>query len=468
MNFDKNDHFQKFALGGVLALTAIAYLPVIRAGFVYDDLWFIVHNPFIRTLSLRAFFLDAASVASPGAGMAQDIYRPLSTLSFAVGHRVWGLNAFAEHAFNLFLHLMNGILLYSISGCLLKSHMGRVVATAVFLFHPAQVETVAWVSQRSTLLCAAGLLVALQGFLRQPVGWGRSVGGWLVSVFSKETGVMLAPLAAVMEWVLPREKASGARGPRWMLVAAWTAFAIPFWILRHHVVGGWSSAASSPFVWWQQLSLGALAFPVYLAKAIVPVGLRVSYLTPVWTLNGVLFGLWVTLSFIGACILALHRRSLWAVPLCGFGLLLAPVLHLIPIVPFVAERFFYLPIMGVGVAAGLAVEQRKSARPVVWMWTFALLALCILQVPVWKSETTLWVNAVHKDPGNAFAHACYAQSLNAGEESEAEYFKTLVSEPSASIRYAACHNLAYYYHEAGHAWKARYWKAQAEMRRSTP
>lgn len=447
MQFTKERRAAACFLGGILLLTAVAYLPIWGSGFVYDDLWFVVQNPAIRSLSMKAFFLNAVSVASPGAGMALDIYRPLATLSFALGYLVWHLNPLAEHGVNLALHLLNGVLFFLVSERLLASRYARLLAAAVFLFHPAQVETVAWISQRSTLLCASGFLLALWGLLGRAENRPAGILGWVLSVFSKETGVMLAPLGAILS------------SRRWRLVAVWAALTVPFWLLRHHVLGGWSSSAvdaGTPL--WQRMSLGALAFPIYLKQTLLPWGLRVSYDTPDWTLGGVCLGGGLVLSYIGGTAAAIWRKSPWAVPLAWFLLLLLPVLHLVPIVPFVNERFMYLPLMGAAIAVGMGWDRWQRGRGAMLIWIVWLWILCVRQTPVWISEQSLWANAVRWDPANAFAHACYAQTLGDSDQAETEYFKALLCAPSHSLRRAVSQNLAVLHHLRGRTWKAQYWK----------
>ena len=68
---------------GAIVLLSVVYRPILGGEFVYDDLWLVARNPAIRSVSLRAFFRDPRSVAAPSSGLQNDIYRPLTTLSFA-------------------------------------------------------------------------------------------------------------------------------------------------------------------------------------------------------------------------------------------------------------------------------------------------------------------------------------------------------------------------------------------------
>jgi hypothetical protein len=85
-----------------------------------------------------------------------------------------------------------------------------------------------------------------------------------------------------------------------------------------------------------------------------------------------------------------------------------------------------------------------------------------MAVPAWRSEQTLWREAVRQEPADAFAHACLAETLGDQPEAEKEYFEVLVNQPSAGVRYAALKNLAALHHRWGHKWKAEYWRKLAE------
>jgi tetratricopeptide (TPR) repeat protein len=107
--------------------------------------------------------------------------------------------------------------------------------------------------------------------------------------------------------------------------------------------------------------------------------------------------------------------------LVWFGLALGPtsqiMLHHIPR----ADRFLYLPLVGlaVAVAAGVValgkVLQRRAAT--VGAIAVAVLSLGVLgtlsaaQVGVWRNSVTLWDNCVKVAPKNPMAHGCLADNL---------------------------------------------------------
>lgn len=451
----------------LLALAVVmSYALLWNATFVYDDLWTIVQNPAIQTWSVVGFFLDPKTVAAPGSGMALDIYRPLTTLSFAVDWHLWGMSPRAFHLINVSLHLLNGLLLGLWVYELFGKKLPAWVAAAVFLIHPAQVEVVAWVTQKSTLLCATGSLAALCILCRRGTlskgWWLAGVAAWAAGLFSKETATMLPLVAFLADYLrlLPFQTEADLKHRRWMYVS-WAVLALPYWLLRHSIIGGMSSIPFALKTWWVQLSLGMLAFPVYLAKLALPLALRVSYDTPRWNPFLVLGGGLCVLAAMGVFWVLLSRRHVLGLAIGSILFFLFPVLHVVPIVPYFSERFMYLPMIGLALAVAYTVENHATWRVPLAAWGIVLWGLTLVTIPVWKSEQSLWRKAVFEEPTNAFAQVCLAQSIGESPLAIPYYWKALVSRPSPIVRYAAMNNLATIYHQTGKDWQAHYWKQKA-------
>src|SRR5947208_5501761 len=89
-------------IGACLLLTFIAYLPVLKAGFVnWDDDAYVVSN-----FTIRSFGNLKAIITEP----VQGNYHPLTMLSLALNYAISGLQPFSYHFFNLILHLLNTVL----------------------------------------------------------------------------------------------------------------------------------------------------------------------------------------------------------------------------------------------------------------------------------------------------------------------------------------------------------------------
>jgi tetratricopeptide (TPR) repeat protein len=95
-------------LGAVLLLSiaVAAYLPALRAGFVWDDDYHVTHSPvLVDARGLARIWLDPAATPQ---------YYPLTHTTFWIEHRLWGLAPLGYHLVNVLLHAGCGLLLWRV------------------------------------------------------------------------------------------------------------------------------------------------------------------------------------------------------------------------------------------------------------------------------------------------------------------------------------------------------------------
>src|SRR2546428_4557104 len=112
-------------------LVVAAYLPVLRAGFIWDDDAYIIANATLRTFGgLRRLWLEPGAVPQ---------YYPLTFTSLWLDHHLWGLQPLGYHLVNVLLHAANVILVWLVGRRLALP--GAWLAAAVFAVHPVHVES---------------------------------------------------------------------------------------------------------------------------------------------------------------------------------------------------------------------------------------------------------------------------------------------------------------------------------------
>ncbi len=143
--------------------------------------WPSVHNGFLSwddgTYLEKAIEVQPPSVATIRWAFTTTYfgnYHPLTWLSYIADWRIWGRNAAGHHATSVVLHALNAGLVVMLAWMLLRIgtrlSTGEQLATAaavglVFGIHPLQVESVAWISQRKTVLCGFFSLASLCMYL---------------------------------------------------------------------------------------------------------------------------------------------------------------------------------------------------------------------------------------------------------------------------------------------------------------
>lgn len=151
----------------IIGLTLLAYMPALRAGFIWDDDAYVTANGALRSVDgLRRIWFEPASVSQ---------YYPMVFSSFWLEYRLWGLAPFGYHAVNVLLHAATAVLLWRVLVRL--AIPGAWVAAIVFALHPVQVESVAWITERKNVLSGLFYMMAALLYLgssrRCAVGSGQ-------------------------------------------------------------------------------------------------------------------------------------------------------------------------------------------------------------------------------------------------------------------------------------------------------
>ncbi len=146
----KLDYAVYIDLGIALALLGLAYFcydDALRADFFHswDDKQYVIDNSRIRDLS-------PAGLWQIWSQPHYWHYIPMTLMSYALDYRLWERNAFGYHFTNLLLHALNAVLVYLLCLRLQDSRTAAILAATLFVIHPLQVESVAWISERKNLL----------------------------------------------------------------------------------------------------------------------------------------------------------------------------------------------------------------------------------------------------------------------------------------------------------------------------
>ncbi|MFM7734708.1 MAG: hypothetical protein ACKPBU_01860, partial [Alphaproteobacteria bacterium] len=170
-------------------------------GFVdtWDDALYVTANP-----AVRAFTRENLRAALFGFHVGN--WAPVQMLSYMLDHAAFGLEARAFLRTNLLIHAANGVLLYALASRLSGRRTWPAVGAALFLVHPVQVESVAWVSQRKTLLAMFFTLLALHAWAsrrrdaRRARAWGAAaLGAFVLAIASKSVAVVLPLLLFLLD-----------------------------------------------------------------------------------------------------------------------------------------------------------------------------------------------------------------------------------------------------------------------------
>lgn len=128
-----------------------------------------------------------------------EFYRPLTALSLALDHGLWGLRESGYQATALGLHALTTATLYLVGRRLFDSRVAGAVAAVLFAVHPLHFEILPYPARRGEQLSLLfGLLAWIVGFKRKPTLWTGAL--LAAAVAAKETGLVFT-VALVPHWL---------------------------------------------------------------------------------------------------------------------------------------------------------------------------------------------------------------------------------------------------------------------------
>ena len=396
----------------------LVFLPSVSFPFVWDDQSLVVDSRVLAGPIGEAFRTDLWATTPSTDDAASGYYRPLLLVDLYADRLLFGLAPWGYHLHSVLWHCVMVMLAGALFAGRYRS-AGFIGATVVAL-HPAQVESVAFVSARNDLMAATFVLGALLALER-----GRFVAGGVLALcglLSKELALVLPALAFV--WLAGRVE-------RRRVIASVFASACGLGVSLAMRAWAGVSFGSAPT---SGVALEGAAHLV--AKVLWPVGLTSALhvgwatSTPWWSLAALALGSLAALRF------GLLR------PILFFAIALAPALVGVERAGLVSDRYLYLPMAGVGwlVAALLA---RASERTVTASGLALLLAGAVgssLQLRMWRSTDALWSETIRRTP-NAYAYGSYAKALELqGRLDEAAELYRRATQPPQPLAHS-CFNI---------------------------
>ena len=415
-------------LAAILAAIALAvFWPATGYDFLnFDDDRYVLDNPHVN----RGFTRDGVRWAFTA--VYEDWWLPLLWLSYMADTEIWGTGAFGYHLTNVALHALNAALLFWALFRLTGSRWRSACAAALFALHPLRAESVAWIAERKDVLSGCFFLLGLLAYRRYAAAPARGrfwpvVLLMLLGLMSK--GILIVfPFALLLldAWPLRRAPVSADRAAlrRWRPLLAEK---IPLFLLTGAFV--WvnlrtHSAASPVFNPLPLADRLGLVFPnvwAYLRQVFWPV--RLAILHPEHDVVHWPAAAAALLGLAALTGLAWHQRGKRPYLLWGwlwFLLFLAPVLRGVRYsLASIADRFTYLPAIGLGVAVVWAAADLAPARRgrsfLLAALAAALLAACAARtwtaLPLYRDSLAAFGNVLRHYPDHALVHNNYALAL---------------------------------------------------------
>jgi tetratricopeptide (TPR) repeat protein len=431
------------SLAAALAAVAV-YAGTLGHGFVFDDGPEVVDNIHIRSLRGAPQVFSTASWEGSGGGEV-PMYRPLTTLTYAINYATAGFAPGWFHVVNVLLHALVTVLVLSLALRLGVPLGGALGAALLFAVMPVHVEAVANVAGRKELLVAAfsvGAVLAHGTAVRRGGIWllGAPV---LVAcaLFSKESGLSALGLIAAHDLFIGREAWKANRKRSTGLYLAYALASAGFVAARYGALGTLvfpripfdeNPIASAPLATRLMTAVAVLGRGLWLL--VLPITLSPDYsfaaIPPVTSLLDPAFlASAAACAAIVAAAVAWRRRfpiGLFAVAWYAISILPGSNL-LVPIGTIFGERLLYVPsvalalVAGAGAATALQSRFRQAAFVVGAAVLVAYSARTLAYAAVWSDEVSLFTAAANAQPRSAKAQRMLGGALvEAGRPDEAQ------------------------------------------------
>jgi Flp pilus assembly protein TadD len=420
-------------LAVLLALgTAAVYAPAMHNGFVnLDDPEYVTRNPHVLAGLTWADVRWALGSSYPSSN-----WHPLTWISHMLDVQLYGKNPAGHHFTNVLLHIFGVVLLFLLIELATGRALRSAAVAALFAVQPLNVEAVAWISERKSVLCVFFFLLAIGAY-----GWYVKRPGvrryfWVVLFFglgiTAKVMVIPFPFALLLldYWPLGRLSGTDAGGKPRSFFAGLRALVIekiPLFAMaaaggavtvyvhsREHAL-----TATMPFSW--RFKNAIFSYLAYLGKAVWPARLAPYYPHPENSLT------WTTVALAALALVAIslfvwrfrERKYL----LMGWLWYLGTMLPMIGFIQTgrqgMADRFMHIPMMGllfamVWLIGDLAAEKHWQKEIPIALFLLALApfaAVTVKQISYWHDSYTLFAHTLEVTKNNGFAENDFGVAL---------------------------------------------------------
>ena len=458
----------------LLAGTSAVYVQVHRHPFFnMDDSGYVYENTHVTS------GLSWSTVTWALTTYDDNNWHPLTWMSHALDCQFFHSAPAGPHDVNVVLHLINVVLLFWV---LWKAtgYAGRsLMVAALFALHPINVESVAWIAERKTMLSMLFSLLALGAY--RWYACKPRITRYTVVTLLFVLGLMAKPQVITLPcvlllwdyWPLGRlrlgTRQSGSLSQTdipsrslYQLVKE----KIPLFVicLIDAYVTMKAQKVGRPQHWQYtfpvRLGNAVASYARYVQKMFWPLKLAPMYLHPGSSIR--LWQVFVALVFllgVSALVVVFWRRRYLTVGWLWFLGTMVPMIGLMQVGrQSMADRYAYLPFLGLFImfcwgAADWAQARRLPAALLPALSLVVLAGLAVLtyrQVGYWADNSEIWSHTAQVTDRNWFAEGQWCIALlNKGETEQAVQHctTTLAINPDYPL---ANLGVAMYQHETGH------------------
>jgi tetratricopeptide (TPR) repeat protein len=447
----------------ILITTTIIYSNHFENSFHFDDSHAVQSNVYIRDIkNIPLFFKDGTTFSSLPANQS---YRPVVTTSLAIDYWLGnGYNYFYFHLSTFLLFLLQGVLMFYMIRKVLdlawKTDWNDYVAlfaSAWYLLHPANAETINYVIARSDSLSTLFVVIAFVMYMYSDIS--RKYFLYLIPValgaLAKPTAVMFAPMlffyVAFFEKDLSlhdffsRKSFSKVIDTVKATLPSFIFAALVFLFIQKMEPETWVPGGTSRF---NYLITQPFVMVYYVATFFLPVSLSADTdWSPLQSMSDMRFwvGMMLVTGMLFTAIIFSKDKRLRPVSfgIIWFFLALLPTSSIIPLAEVMNDHRLFFPYVGLVISVtwtiALLLYKRKDKIVSNSAYKYSLLAIIFILLSaygygtyqrneVWRTEESLWLDVTIKSPKNGRGMMNYGLSQMSKGNYEVAYKYFLKAE----------------------------------------
>jgi tetratricopeptide (TPR) repeat protein len=392
----------------VIILTIIVFSPVFKAGFVnWDDDQYVVKNENIKSIeNIWKYSME------PVAGY----FHPFTLLTMSLDNWISKGNPHWFHIVNLFIHIINIVLVFFFIYKLSEKRKWVAITTALlFAIHPLHVESVAWISERKdllyTLFFMGGLIVYINYLKKNSLTALMFVFVlFLFSLLSKPAAVVFPIVLLAVDFYFNRlnQRRTYLEKIPFFLMSIFLAFIT---LQAQKTAGAILNDVLFPLT--SRFFIGNYGVMMYLVKMVFPFNLCAFYPYP--AVNLALPWVYYLSFLFTVALIVLFFVSIKRNKEISFAILFY-IINLILVLQFfsvgsavISDRYSYVPLIGPFFIIGLYIQRlfdlyKGKISPLAGtIAVIVILSLVVIsrnQASTWENGVTLWDQAIKACPSS--------------------------------------------------------------------
>jgi tetratricopeptide (TPR) repeat protein len=329
-------------------------------------------------------------------------------LVHSIGWMLFGYSDAGHHALNILFHLLNGMLVYRLGMQLLRSQNAAGLAAIIFLLHPLQIESVAWIGELknplSTLFYLASCICYLNFYESQNKKQYIFSLALFVAACLCKSSVVVLPLCLFCFDMIWQNKFS----------LKFLINKIPFLALSllFGIINLKTQSAdqfinySHAFPYYERLGYAGFAIGKYLQLFFLPFHQSVLYPYPQNKVAALIIGFLVVIAVGGGIYFLTRNKNMKLIALILLCIVnLALVLQFIPFGEVLyADRYMYVPLIFFAFLAYELLSKLKfNHKTILYAALLVFPVLSFARARVWKNSVDLYSDIIKKYPSSFVA-----------------------------------------------------------------